>query len=142
MFGKWGDRLYDFARGIDPRPVVVEHERKSVGTEQTFDTDQMQIEPLGRTLREQAGEIERMLREGGQLALTVTLKVRYSNFQRVTRQRTFSAPVQDAGEIGAIACDLLKLTEAGQRPVRLIGVSVSGFVPQDGWEEMPLFGNG
>lgn len=141
MFGKWGDRLYDFARGIDPRLVIVEHERKSVGTEQTFDTDQMQLEPLCRTLQKQAREVERMLRESAQMALTVTVKVRYSNFQRITRQRTFSAPVQSAGEIAAIACDLLKLTEAGQRPVRLIGISVSAFVPQDGWEEMPLFGH-
>ena len=58
---------------------------------------------------------------------TVTLKLKYSDFQTVTRAKSFTHGIADAVAIGEIACELLQKTEAGSRPVRLIGVSISNF---------------
>jgi DNA polymerase-4 len=69
----------------------------------------------------------------------VAVKVRYADYQLTTRQRTFPRPVQDAEEIAGVVHLLLQMTEGGRRPVRLVGVSVSGFVPQKPQGELPLF---
>ena len=58
---------------------------------------------------------------------TVTLKLKYADFQTVTRSKSFTHGISDAAAIGEIACELLNKTEAGSRPVRLIGVSISNF---------------
>jgi DNA polymerase-4 len=141
LFGKWGARLHDFARGIDPRPVVTETERQSLGTEKTFDRDVSDLVSLRATLADQAAQVAEDLAESGEeAAATVTVKVRYSDFTTVTRQRSYERPVKRAGEIAAIANDLLARTEAGRRPVRLIGLTVSGFAPEaDTQDELPLF---
>jgi len=139
MFGKWGPRLHDFAHGIDPRPVVTAYERKSLGTEITFDRDLRDLDEICRTLRLQADKVARGLRKNGQSAQTVAVKVRYSNFQQATRQRTFATPIKSGREIGSIAGELLRLTEAGRRPVRLVGVSVSGLLAESRMDELPLF---
>ena len=139
VFGKWGDKLYDFARGIDPRPVIIEHERKSLGTEETFESDVQDPDVLRGFIRKQAEKVAKMLRTRNWLIQTVTLKLRYSNFQLMTRQRTFSRPIQSAGDIAMAGCDLLDRTEATFRAVRLVGISVSGFVDATRLDEMPLF---
>jgi len=138
-FGKWGERLYDFARGIDPRPVVTEHERKSMGSEHTFDEDVMDRGKLEETVREQAGKIAELLAGQGLRARTVTVKVRYSNFEMITRQQSFSTSLRDVASIGRVACEMLDRTEAGRRPVRLVGVSVSSFAEAEEPDELPLF---
>jgi DNA polymerase-4 len=141
MFGKWGGRLHDFARGIDPRPVVAHHERKSLGREKTFERDLLDLEPLRETLAEQSARIAKDLEAKGLFVRTVVVKARYSNFQLITRRRTFSRPIQRAAQIASIAQGILaNRTEAGRRPIRLVGVSVSGFVPSAGEQgELPLF---
>ena len=70
-------------------------------------------------------------------ARTVTIKVRYADFTTVTRSQT-TAPTRDRGEITARAVQLLGKTEAGVRPVRLLGVSVHNFAEREG---LPLFEN-
>lgn len=141
LFGKWGARLHDFARGLDPRPVVTETERQSLGTEKTFDRDVSDLAALRATLAVQAARVVEDLAESGEeTATTVTVKVRYSDFTTVTRQRSYERPVKRAGEITAIAHDLLARTDAGRRPVRLIGLTVSGFTRDaNTQDELPLF---
>jgi DNA polymerase IV len=80
-----------------------------------------------------------MLRARNWLIQTVTLKVRYSNFQLATRQRTFSRPIQSAADIAMAGYDLLDRTEATFRPVRLAGISVSGFIDVTQLDELPLY---
>jgi DNA polymerase-4 len=86
------------------------------------------------------------LRRGGIRGKTVTLKVKYQDFVQVTRAITLSAPTDDGGTIYRCALDLLLDTEAGARPVRLLGISVSKLVPaagapkKDRMEQLGLFG--
>ena len=141
MLGKRGGRLYDVARGIDPRPVVARRERKSLGREKTFERDLLDLGPLRETLAQQSERIARDLEKQGWLVRTVTVKVRYSNFQLTKRRHTFARPMQRGREIASIAQEILvNRTEAGRRAIRLVGVSVSGFVPSAGEQgELPLF---
>jgi DNA polymerase IV len=137
-FGRWGERLYDYARGIDPRPVVTEYERKSVGTECTFDTDIRDPEILRAALSKHAVRLARVLDELALCAATVTVKVRYANFDLVTRRRTFQRCLYQAPEIANAASDLLELTEARHRAIRLVGVSLSSLRPRNREQELPL----
>ncbi len=123
-FGKNG---YDFARhavGLDDRPVITEHERKSVSQETTFAHDVEDGEALRRTLRQQAAEVSHSLKAKSLAGTTVKLKLRWPDFTTITRQVTLAAPTDDAEAISAAALQLFA-REWGRRPVRLIGVGVS-----------------
>lgn len=128
-FGKFGLYLHDIARGIDERPVTPWRERQSYGAEETFPRDILELEPLLEFLRECAKRVFEELAEEGKRARTVTLKIKYSDFQTVTRRRTFDHFLTSAGEIFMAANDLLERTEAGRRPVRLAGISLANFEP-------------
>jgi DNA polymerase-4 len=139
MFGKWGERLFDYARGLDPSPIVTEYERKSLGTEKTFDRDVTDIQILCQTLTQQAGKVAQYLAEDDLYAKTVTVKVRYANFDLVSRQASYPRPMRAASEIASVALSLLDRTEARRRPVRLVGVSVSNFSEPVTSCDLPLF---
>lgn len=128
-FGKFGRYLHDIARGIDERPVTPWRERLSYGAEETFPRDIPDKGPLLEFLRECAGRVFAELKEEGKLARTVTLKVKYSDFQLVTRRRTFENFLSSADEVFQAARELLERTEAGKRPVRLAGIALSAFEP-------------
>ncbi|MGM0574274.1 MAG: DNA polymerase IV [Myxococcota bacterium] len=128
-FGKHGLFVWRLAHGDDPRPVSPERDPKSRGAETTFEDDVGDVEFLARwiaSLSERvAGSLRRLERPGR----TVTLKLRYSDFTTITRSRTLPHPVADGALIAATATDLMDTaTEAGERPVRLVGVSVGGLV--------------
>ena len=117
----WLRRLAD---GIDDRSVTPNRAVKSSGSENTYPED---LTDLG-TIRD---ELDRMARRGADwlerkalLARTVTVKVRYSDFATVTRSHSQRPPTRDAHRIAARAMLLLGRTEAGTRPIRLIGVSL------------------
>jgi DNA polymerase-4 len=120
--------LIDLAHGIDDRPVEPSRPRKSVGTENTFaedltDRDRIVAEVSGMA-EEDAGWLERK----DLFAKTVTLKVRYGDFTTITRSHTEVPATRDAGSLVRRAVALLERTEAGARPVRLLGVSLHGLV--------------
>jgi DNA polymerase IV len=124
--GSLADWLRQLAHGIDERPVMPNRSSKSSGSERTYAED---IADPAR-IRD---EVERLaLRTGEWLdgralyARTVTLKVRYADFTTITRSHS-AAPTRDAAAIAARAVELLDRTEAGHRPVRLLGVSVHNF---------------
>jgi len=136
-FGKFGRYLYDIARGIDERPVTPWRERQSYGAEETFDRDIVEKEPLQEFLRECAGRVFTELKAEGKLARTVTLKIKYADFQLVTRRRTFEGFLSSPEEIFRTARELLGRTEAGRRPVRLAGIALANFDPPRGKKEEP-----
>ncbi len=137
--GKYGRFLYGLAHGDDPRPVQPHREPKSRGSETTFDRDVTSIERLVEVIGAQAREVAENLRALRRPGRTVTLKVRYADFTTITRSRTLPAVTDDADLVAATAADLLRTaTEAAQRPVRLIGVSVSGFADPDAPEQLEL----
>jgi DNA polymerase-4 len=115
--------LQQLARGIDDRPVVAEYEPKSSGSENTFERDLTDLETIRTEVREMAQDAAAWLERRGLFARTVTLKVRYNDFTTITRSHT-DPPTRDSDRIVSRAQWLLEKTEAGRRPVRLLGVSV------------------
>jgi DNA polymerase-4 len=124
-----GDRargLRALARGEDEREVVPDEAARSVGGEETFEEDLVGEAALARVLLLQASRVGRRLRAAGLRGRVVTLKVKYADFTQVTRRVTLDAPTDDDRLIYRTARGLLARIEAG-RPVRLAGVTVSGF---------------
>jgi DNA polymerase-4 len=126
LAGSFGPKLKQFAFGEDDRPLEPGDEVKSVSSEETFlhDTDERPV--LRRCLREQAEEIAAKLKRRRLAAKTLQVKVRYRDFTTVTRQVTLEDPVTDAGQIYRLACFLLARERLVSRPLRLIGLGVSG----------------
>lgn len=130
--GKFGSFLVRLAHGEDDREVESDGDPKSRGSETTFEHDILDPERLMAVLREQAEEVAADLKEMVRPAKTISIKVRYANFETITRARTLHRYTDDARTIARVACDLmLGSTEAGVRPIRLVGLSVSGFVNPD-----------
>jgi len=123
------DHLMRLARGQDERGVVSDREAKSVGAEETFETDLTDPDALGLHLLSQAERVAWRLRRSGRLASGVTLKYKLSDFRLVTRQRRIP-PTAEGGEIYKIARDLLRLNPPGG-PVRLIGLNAYDLVDPD-----------
>ncbi len=127
-FGKVGTFYYNIARAIDERPVRTERIPKSIGKEKTFEDDVDSLEWLAGFLGTLSEKVaDRLQREGAE-ARTVTLKLRYDNFESITRSVTPGYTISEADDIAELAVRLLRETEAGERKARLIGVTVSGFL--------------
>jgi DNA polymerase-4 len=124
--GKVGRLLRDRARGIDPRPLELESETVSIGHEETFERDVSDREQLHAELRRMAESVAGQLDRAGQVARTVTTKVRYPDFSIRSRSSTAQVGFAHAERIGELACTLLDRALA-DRPgaLRLVGVSVS-----------------
>jgi DNA polymerase-4 len=132
--GSLADWLQQLARGIDDRPVVSEHEPKSSGSETTFARDLTDVDEMKTSLTRMAGDAASWLERRGLFARTVCIKVRYDDFTTVTRSHTDAATREEPSLAGR-AVLLLSRTEAGRRPVRLLGVSVQNLTPT--MEETP-----
>jgi DNA polymerase-4 len=124
-FGKHGEHLHLLSRGIDPRPVETRRPVKSMGAEETFPEDLSREETLKRELLSLATKLARRLRRHDLNGKTVTLKVKYSDFELVTRSATLDTPTDDAARVYATCCELLEKTKAGKKPVRLLGIYLS-----------------
>lgn len=123
-FGKQGASLWQHAHGRDASPVVTEHERKSVSQETTYARDVEEGDVLRATLFAQARDVAVTLRWNEMSGQTVRLKLRWANFQTITRQVQLKQPTSDAQEIYQAATLLLQKAWDG-RPVRLIGVGMA-----------------
>ncbi len=125
VFGKMGRVYYDFSRGIDNRPVVVAYERKSVGCERTFledlHIDTKIIIELYHIVLELVERIERKDFRGR----TLTLKLKWDATTQITRSLTQDKVLRTKDDILPLAKRLLKDTEYHDRPIRLMGLSVS-----------------
>jgi DNA polymerase IV len=128
--GSLADWLRQLSHGDDPRPVEPNRESKSSSTENTYAEDLVDLEHIRAELDRMARENAEWLARRQLAARNVTIKVRYADFSTVTRGHTLSMPTADADVIASWAKDLLARTEAGQRPVRLLGVRVQGLVEQ------------
>lgn len=124
-FGKAGRFYYNIARGHDPRPVNNQRVRKSLGKETTFSQDLYEMDELFVVLDELSEQVVKGLKEKELTANTVTVKVKYSDFELVTRSHTVDEVLRSASRIAEIAKQLMLKTEVGKRKVRLLGVSTS-----------------
>ena len=121
--GSLAEWLQQLARGIDDRPVVSEHEPKSSGSENTFAHDLTDLDEIRREIQEMACDAAAWLVRHELYARTVTIKVRYHDFTTITRSHT-EAATRETDNVVQRALLLLEKTEAGRRPIRLLGVSV------------------
>ncbi len=126
-FGAHGHMLATHARGIDERDVETSHETRSISRETTFDRDISDGTVLRRTLRHLADEVGRQTRREGLAGTTIKIKLRWSDFTTLTRQNTRPIPTDQDEEIAAAALQLFERHWPAGRPVRLIGVGLSGF---------------
>ncbi|PWD98745.1 DNA polymerase IV [Marinilabilia rubra] len=125
-FGKSGIFFHNIANGIDERPVVTHRIRKSVGIENTFSQDLSTRDEMLTELRNlEKGLWDRVKRHGA-YGKTLTLKVKYSDFEQITRSHTFSDYVTDPKLVHQAVIDLLNLADM-EKPVRLLGISISNF---------------
>ncbi|MBX2852116.1 MAG: DNA polymerase IV [Phycisphaeraceae bacterium] len=122
--GEDGSRLHRLSRGIDDRPVVPSREAKSVGHEQTFREDLKDPDHVRAIMLTQAEDVARRLRHKQLLARGVTVKIRFGDFQTITRSTTLDRATDLTDELYRPAIDLFdRWARSAFQPVRLIGVS-------------------
>ncbi len=126
IVGSWGTELKRMAFGEDDRPLHLGDEVKSISSENTFARDTADRPALRACLKEQADEIAGRLRKRRLAARTVQVKVRYSDFTTLTRQFSVEEPLDDERRLYRIGCWLLARHALVKRPLRLIGLGVSG----------------
>ena len=126
-FGKTGRFFYRIARGEDHREVRPDRIRKSVGAERTFSQDLRRLPDMEERIADIATRVSERMSAAGVAGRTVTLKVKYHDFEITTRSTTLHHDVYGADELCSIAVRLLR-SPAPPRPVRLLGLSVSNLI--------------
>ena len=138
-----GQVFYDFSRGIDNRPVVSEWERKSVSCEQTFESDISENSAVTIHLYHTVLELERRILKNDFEGRTLTLKVKFQDFQQITRSITVDHILRTKDDILPLAKQLMQGVDFHSHPIRLLGLGVSnqkGSTSQDEpqWIELEL----
>jgi DNA polymerase-4 len=136
-FGKAGSYYYWAARGVDERPVRADRIRKSVGVENTFPDDLFSYEAARDALREIIDKVWSYCEGSGIRGRTVTLKVKFANFQQITRSRTGQMQIRTRSELEQLSNSLLEPLFLVARGVRLLGVSLSSLAEE--FEGQPEF---
>jgi DNA polymerase-4 len=124
-FGQSGAYYYRVARGIDERPVRAHRVRKSIGKETTFDSNIVSKAAVWQTLLGIAERLESILEEKQLMARTITLKIKYSDFELNTRSKTEALGFASKESMTGTLPELLKKTEVGTRPIRLVGITLA-----------------
>lgn len=140
-FGKSGHFFYQIVRGIDNRPVRTHRIAKSVGAEDTFPQDLTGRSALHAELEKLANRVSDRLNRSELRGKTVTLKVKYADFQQLTRARSVAVAVSEPDILTQVAKELLDALEPHPKGIRLLGITVSGFQPGPvtGSVQLPLF---
>lgn len=137
-FGKFGKRLKELSMGIDESPVLPFVNPKSISSEETLHFDTLDRELLKKYLLHQSNEVGRQLRKAGVRAKTISIKLKYSDFQQIARSTTLKNPTCSSNILYHEACRLFEACMLTQK-VRLIGMGASGFVPIDQPVQLTLF---
>jgi DNA polymerase-4 len=139
--GSSADWLRSLSRGIDERPVEPHRERKSIGCEETYARDLTDLERVREEIARLSASAARALERKSLSARTVTLKLRYATFETITRSHTCRPATRSAESIRERALDLILRTEAGRKPVRLLGVSLHNLEQEGAEAEEPAAEN-
>jgi DNA polymerase-4 len=126
-FGKAGAWYHAIARGVDERPVRPDRVRKSVGSETTYFEDLTKLADAEAGVSAQFDEVWTYCAKAGIASRTVTVKVKFSDFQIVTRSRTSPLPYTDRAEVEKICHELVASVFPFRKSIRLLGVTMSGF---------------
>lgn len=135
-FGKPGAFYFRIVRGIDEREVQPHRETKSAGAEDTFPVDLTEIEEMNRELERIGALVTTRLKRHNLKGRTITLKVKYSDFKQITRNQSLSFATDDLEIIVRTAQQLLVAVDHEDKPIRLLGISLSNF-----GEIIPVHGN-
>ncbi|MDE5455599.1 DNA polymerase IV [Bradyrhizobium sp. CSA112] len=139
-FGKAGLYYYWISRGVDNREVRADRIRKSIGAENTFLSDLSEFEAMLSELQPLIDKVWRHCEDKGRRGRTVTLKVKFADFELITRSRTVAGTVGSRSELEGPSAELLKALFPMKKAVRLLGVSISGFLGENvASPQMPLF---
>lgn len=142
IFGRHGIKMHQLAQGVDERDVVPENDAKSIGHEKTFSRDILELACAKKELLALTNQVAHRLRREGATGKTIALKAKYHDFTQVTRSATLSQCTDDESAIYTTVCKLLDKTDAGKRPIRLLGVSVSQLSHSNSEEQLSLFHKG
>ncbi len=123
--GEQGQHLHNLARGIDDRPVRIDRVAKSISHEHTFPADLDNPDEVRAIIARQAQDVAMRLRKHHRFARTVTIKVRYGNFETITRSHPLDSQTDETRAIHNAARELFDTWARSFQPVRLIGVGVS-----------------
>ena len=135
-----GAHLHRLANGVDERAVTPRRAAKSVSAEQTYGEDLAGEEVLRAELLRRAEQVAWRLRRAGMTARTISIKVRFSDFETITRSETLAAPTDAARNIYQACCRLLDRAGAAGRPVRLLGAAAGGLAPGGGQRRLAVEG--
>ncbi|TLV03297.1 DNA polymerase IV [Dyadobacter luticola] len=136
-FGKTGHFYYQIVRGIDDREVQTHRETKSLGAEDTFTYDLTKPEEMYKELDRIGVVVFNRLQKNQLKGRTVTLKVKFSDFTQITRNHSFLTPTNDLDTITDTAKMLLDKVEMHEKPVRLLGISLSNFQEPENKSKKP-----
>ncbi len=125
LFGKNGGYFYDISRGIDHRVVNPERIRKSFGKERTFEEDIDTLEGLNEVIQNITEMVWRDIEKYHIRGRTITLKIKYADFQQVTRSRSFTDYLESESQILNTALELMKAEFIEGNRIRLIGITLS-----------------
>jgi DNA polymerase-4 len=138
IVGSFAPELKERAFGNDDRPVDTSDERKSISSETTFLEDTDDRATLRGALKELADDVAQTLAKDAIGALTIQVKVRYSDFTTLTRQLRLEEPVTSSRELYRLACYLLARDRLVSGPLRLIGIGASTLVPPTARQQLRL----
>jgi DNA polymerase-4 len=127
-FGRSAQYYFDLARGIDEREVKPDRERKSLGAEDTFPEDISTLEEARQLTAPLVRKVWNACEVRGLHGRTVTLKVKFADFEQVTRSRSKPGPLSGEAEFLSVVEGLLMQSFPSTTPVRLLGVTISNFV--------------
>lgn len=142
-FGKTGEFFYDIARGIDDRPVEPDQERKSVGTELTYDKDLTTRFEIVAELYKLEKELMERLEHAETTGRTITLKIKFSDFRQITRSKTLHNYIRNFDTLHREVTAIRKAMELEGEKIRLMGVTVSNLITEDNADrQLHLFEEG
>lgn len=139
-FGKAGVYYYWISRGVDERPVRANRIRKSVGAENTFSTDLSEFDAMAAELEPLIDKVWRHCESAGTRGRTVTLKVKFADFEIITRSRSSPSAVESRDDLAQLAITLLRDNMPLPKAVRLLGVSLSSLRGEDETDPQLDFG--
>ena len=140
-FGKVGQYYYKIARGQDDRTVEPNRIRKSIGAETSFAVDLSDVSSMLVELEQIAQSLFQRIHRQKASGRTLTLKVKFSNYQQITRSKTSLTPISELSTISLMAKTLFEAIELGERSIRLLGISLSNLdnVKEVQIVQLPLF---
>lgn len=124
-FGKNGLFFFDIAHGKDTRLVEPQRDRKSIGAENTFTRDLADPQELHMAMEEICNTLVQRMNRASAWGRTLTIKVKYHDFQQITRSKSFSGPLLSGSDILRVSCELLFEHRDPQKPIRLLGITLS-----------------